>query len=370
MKPGSPNPLDEPWLSFPFTARQLAALMIDGWGHLVRDWYGDWKFGPDDAVLAASDGKVVEALRGAYQAYRQAEELAPRLDLELETAATALAARYEAARKAAMDREQLRDHRHPDAEYAIRLARVNDAVAELDHDLKVARDAADIARAGWRRAMVQHLLLPIEQVSAECFESQTLRAVAPDRRAAALYQAHRQDLEDAAAHWDLVCEQQRVEAELRRWRSLTPQTVTEAALHDTKLGELAAKLASISSLTQPMTPLANLELTDGANAPLNPALLATRDELYAAFGSFGLKKTWFNELNSHHWLLMARKVGGLGQRSWRREPLFCPYEVMTGLVEKSRKGRISIDTGWRVLEHKFPDSYAAFSAGDPREPSG
>ena len=30
MTPGSPNPLDEPWLRFPFTARQLAALMTDG----------------------------------------------------------------------------------------------------------------------------------------------------------------------------------------------------------------------------------------------------------------------------------------------------------------------------------------------------
>ncbi len=40
--PGSPNPLDEPWLRFPFTARQLAAFMADGWGFFIQERYGDW----------------------------------------------------------------------------------------------------------------------------------------------------------------------------------------------------------------------------------------------------------------------------------------------------------------------------------------
>ena len=80
--PSVPNPLDEPWLPFPFTARQLAALMIDGWGHFIREKYGDWDHGPDSdglANLGPRAGKAREALMAAYEAYRRAQRLAPSL---------------------------------------------------------------------------------------------------------------------------------------------------------------------------------------------------------------------------------------------------------------------------------------------------
>jgi hypothetical protein len=65
VAPGSPNPLDEPWLRFPFTARQLAALMTDGWGYFIQEKYGDWQDGPDgDELLSIGrlGGKAKEAL--------------------------------------------------------------------------------------------------------------------------------------------------------------------------------------------------------------------------------------------------------------------------------------------------------------------
>jgi len=389
MTPGSPNPLDEPWLRFPFTARQLAALMTDGWGYFIQEKYGDWESGPDEGELRSIGplgGKAREALQAAYAAYRQAVEMAPRLDRSLESVASGHTRRYREARKAAAEQEQLRKHRHSDAKYTARLARVNEAVADLGQAMTEAQQAAALAHTRWRRAMVQHLLLPIEEVSAECFDCLILRALPPDRRAEALHQTQAQhafrDSDEGKAHWDLICEQQKVEAELRRWQLMRPQSVTEAVLHEARLKELTAELTAISDgmlLLEGALPaaasLAPSGSSAGADAVPDYALLATRDQLVAAFGSFGLKPTWFDELGSHQWLLGARKWRGQGQRGQgqrgrRREPLFCPFEVMTGLVGKSRKSRLSTDTGWRVLEHKFPATYAANSRGDPREQTG
>lgn len=378
ITPGSPNPLDEPWLRFPFTARQLAALMADGWGRFIQKKYGDWDDGPDEDKLRSIGllgGKAKEVLRAAYAAYRHAVEMAPRLDRSLEVSAREITQQYNAAREAAMAREELREHRHSDAEYTARLARVNEAVADLGQAMNEAQQTADLAYSHWRRAVVQHLLLPIEEVSAESFEC-LLRALPPDRRAAQAQQTFQDS--DEGKQWDLDCEQQRVEAELRRWQLMHPQSVTEAVLHEAKLKELAAELKAISDRMRSLegappptapSPVA-VALTGSADTPLDYPRLATRDELLAAFGSFGLKRSWFDDLKSHQWLLAARKVRGQGQRGRRREPQFCPFEVMTGLLDKSRKNRLGIDAGWRILEHKFPAAYAAFSVGDPREPPG
>lgn len=79
-EPGSPNPLTAPVLPFPFTARMLAALLIDGPGTFIRMRYGPWDEGPDSealAHLAPLAVKARDALSGAFDAYRQAAALAP-----------------------------------------------------------------------------------------------------------------------------------------------------------------------------------------------------------------------------------------------------------------------------------------------------
>lgn len=107
------------------------------------------------------------------------------------------------------------------------------------------------------------------------------------------------------------------------------------------------------------------------NASLNFGLLATPDQLFDAFGAWGLREEWFADLNSHKWLLNSRKVKGRGQRGQVIEPLFLVFSVMTGLMKNVRKvKRLSDDTAWRVLAHKFPKVYAAFQSHDPRDPSG
>ncbi len=101
---------------------------------------------------------------------------------------------------------------------------------------------------------------------------------------------------------------------------------------------------------------------------IDVSLLATREELLEAFGQFGLKRAWFNDLQSRKWLLDARKVKGHGQRGSKTAALFCPYQVIQGLIHSVRgMKRISPDTAWRIFGHKFPKAYEKFLINDPRE---
>ena len=102
----------------------------------------------------------------------------------------------------------------------------------------------------------------------------------------------------------------------------------------------------------------------------NYALLATRQQLIAAFGSFtGMALAWFDNLKDSPALLAARKVSGQGGRGRTAEPYFCPFEVMQWLIDpKRRKGRpLTPATGWRLLEEHFPKVHATHSVGDPRD---
>jgi hypothetical protein len=71
-------------------------------------------------------------------------------------------------------------------------------------------------------------------------------------------------------------------------------------------------------------------------AKLDESTRATPAELIDAFEKWGLKRDWFKDLNSRKWLLDARKKIGKGQRRRSIQPLFCPHEVMQGLVHRVR----------------------------------
>lgn len=121
----------------------------------------------------------------------------------------------------------------------------------------------------------------------------------------------------------------------------------------------------------PDTAPAQTAVTPAPVAEIDYLLLATPAKLLDAFEKWGLAATWFDELNSHKWLLDARRKKGQGQRGHVIEPLFCPFDVMNGLIGKVRKAsRLNPDTAWRTLEHKFPDVYTAFQEHDPREVTG
>lgn len=372
MTPGSPNPLDEPWLRFPFTARQLAALMADGWGYFIQERYGCWQNGPDeDELLSIGQlgGKAKEALTATYAAYRYAVELAPRLDGNLAVKASELGQQYDAAREAAMERERLREPGLPDAEYTARLARVNAAVADLKQPMKEARQTADLAYSHWRRAVVQHLLLPIEEVSAESFECLMLRALPPDRRAEAHHQIQVQqafqDSDEGKAHWDLVCEQGRVEAEVRRWQLMQPQTVTEAVLHDAKLKELSAELTTISDRmgwiegkwrTAPS--LVAAALTDPADMPLDPVV--QQSEASALRSAPTVAAIADGEVDPTGGVEAYDKQSTVRRRTWR--DVAKPY-----MVEKLRGGRFATAVALNHAMHEEAGSAESpFDKGEGR----
>lgn len=99
------------------------------------------------------------------------------------------------------------------------------------------------------------------------------------------------------------------------------------------------------------------------------AVLASREQLIAAFGTFtGMTMAWFKNLDDTPALKSARKVTGRGQRGSTVEPLFCPFEVMLWLVSSKRKKgkRLGESKGWDLLERYFPKAYAPRASADPR----
>lgn len=103
-------------------------------------------------------------------------------------------------------------------------------------------------------------------------------------------------------------------------------------------------------------------------------LLATPDDLVAAFGSFtGMTVDWFSAkgVKESKPLQAARKVAGVGGNR-PVPPLFCPFEVLLWLLNPRTKRRgadrrpLSETTGWRIFESHFPRVYAEHRADDPR----
>lgn len=98
-------------------------------------------------------------------------------------------------------------------------------------------------------------------------------------------------------------------------------------------------------------------------------LMATPDELCAAFGTFtGMNKDWFSNLKDRPALKAARFQPGRGGRN-KVEPLFYVYPVLQWLIDKRRKTGKPMQeaTGWRMLRQHFPRVYETYepSAPDP-----
>ena len=120
-------------------------------------------------------------------------------------------------------------------------------------------------------------------------------------------------------------------------------------------------LSSLAPRTESPVPIEELDYS----------LLATPEQLVDAFGKWGMQVAWFDDLNSRKWLLNARRVKGQGQKGQTFPPMYCPFAVMNGLIEKVRKkNRLSPDAAWRTLEHKFPKVHVAFEQHDPRDRTG
>lgn len=145
------------------------------------------------------------------------------------------------------------------------------------------------------------------------------------------------------------------------WEYVTPDSVNKW---------LASLKAPYRWEVQPVeTPAPEVTVRGGVGDGLDAALLASREQLIAAFGPFvGMNATWFTNVKDTPALLAARKVTGQGGRGHITEPRFCPFEVLQWLINPARrKGRmLSEHKGWELFEAHFPRSYADYSVGDPR----
>ena len=84
LLPGAPEVKGTPMLPNPFTARELAAFMLEGAGALVADFYGEWDDGLDPESLRAidPDSKARRAVTEAFTAYRLAIEKVGKYDMD------------------------------------------------------------------------------------------------------------------------------------------------------------------------------------------------------------------------------------------------------------------------------------------------
>lgn len=131
----------QPSLPIPFNANELAAFFLHGNGWYIRDSFGAWEDGPDDAVfegmIQPGDDiatlvvpEVKRAVTEAFDAYRAAECVVGAYDKTYATTIQQLEKRY-GLRPDALEARQSIEHAHADAE------------------------AYD---AGWRKQMVNRLL--------------------------------------------------------------------------------------------------------------------------------------------------------------------------------------------------------------------
>lgn len=253
--PGSPDPLVEPWLPFPFTARQLAALLMDGWGYFIRQALGDWDDGPDPVLLdrlGSRGAKAREALTLAYEAGRMAIHLAPSLNESLLKRARRLSVQFDQANNEANRREAIREPGISKDEYNRRREIAKESVSALRKKAVRAQTTADAAETAWRRAVVQHLLLPISEVPEDAFGDLAFQVVPPSDRAQFIYERQLgvewRASEAGKAHWARISEHMDLENDLRAWQLLTPSTVTEKDLRDGHIARIRARVAELKLL--------------------------------------------------------------------------------------------------------------------------
>ena len=94
--------------------------------------------------------------------------------------------------------------------------------------------------------------------------------------------------------------------------------------------------------------------------------LATSDSIVAAFTQYGLTAEKIRN-GSTKFIRDAKKLQGQGGKGRAVQPMFCPYEIMQGLVQKARPKKLSEKRGWEILELRFPSTYSKFQKQDPRK---
>ena len=161
-EPGAPEVADTPMLPLPFTARDLAAFMLEGVGALAAGFYGDYANGPDPASLNAidPDSNARTAIVQAYAARREAEQIVEAYPLELEAKADRARKAYNKANSEANIREGVSDSIPGTNDSSDRRARAVASIAELEKQYDRATKAYQKEQEKWMNLMVRELLKP------------------------------------------------------------------------------------------------------------------------------------------------------------------------------------------------------------------
>lgn len=402
-----PNPLTAPFLPFPFTAKQLAAFMLAGWGHFFQTGLGEWADGPWQKTLnefPIHGIKAKEAVIAAFQAYRDAELVVGAKDEKTPEEARHLAAVYEATRRKANASERVAEQTISDGERKQRIARAIVIAAPAKEEMQAKQNLANDIEKAWRKAMVLQLLShrkerKVEYVSLELmvtpYLSKPFDSLPPtvavrvreafeplfhwdnfgEQRRLQVVQEHdyKNDpvMEPVRAHyWKLVGSIQETEKKIRELELLPATKPSERRIKEQDLSVLRGELAVLEA--QSNAPYTATTVADAA-LPGLPTVdyeaVATRQQLISAFGAFtGMDDSWFVKLDDKPKLKAARKFTGRGGRGQIAEPLFCPYQVMQWLVDPRRKtGRpLGSNKAWERLQAAFPKVYNQFSVGDTR----
>lgn len=163
--PTSLDPLITPALPFPFTARQFAAFMLDGWGrHLAQRFAG--KDGQPDMDLVQTllgsvrDAQPRKAIVEAFSLLAQARQQVGVPDMNVAQAEQAAAAAFDGAMKEANRLHNWREVGIAADERNARVRKRNKLAAAEKAALRRAREAREKDEGAWRKAMVRWLLTP------------------------------------------------------------------------------------------------------------------------------------------------------------------------------------------------------------------
>lgn len=161
--PDTPDPFEAPCLPIPCTATELAAFMLDGIGIALPASYGPFEDGPYQSMLDGMGilaNKSREALRAAYQAFRDAEAVVGKMDATLEIQKQQLAEEFGQENGEANTREGVFAPDISLEESRARRERARASVQELHERSDQADAAYQAAFLAWRKAMVNQLLRP------------------------------------------------------------------------------------------------------------------------------------------------------------------------------------------------------------------
>ena len=160
--PGAPEVKDTPMLPNPFTARELAAFMLEGTGALVAHCYGERDDGPDPDSLRAidPDSKARRAVTEAFTAYREAEGIVGPYPRALQADADRAREAYNEANQRANEREGVPGAVPGTDDSTARRARAVASVAAQEAKMHTTIAASRQASEEWLTKMVRCLLEP------------------------------------------------------------------------------------------------------------------------------------------------------------------------------------------------------------------